>query len=294
MYNIHAWKGENIKVEKIKSYQVDAYMAKRMLRQNSDKFYGIKVYPWTNEVLRKYYNYENLTNKKSLCITSSGDHILHAVLAGSTTVDAVDVNALAKYYSALKIALIKAYDFSEFQKQFEDNCFIKSNICLDEISDFLTKGEKEFWKILLKDPNYYSLYRLDGFYTSIEDNCAYMDGKNYKKLKKNLEKATITYHDLDISSKNIHKRLDNTYDAIFSSNTYEYLKKIGANSFFKNCYNLLDKNGLLYIYHCINNPHKIENKYLEYEGMITTIARFEEFGEFDDCSAGVSIYKKID
>ena len=39
--------------------------------------YG-QLYPWTNENIKSYYNYKDLTDKTALCITSSGDHILYA------------------------------------------------------------------------------------------------------------------------------------------------------------------------------------------------------------------------
>ena len=79
------------------------------------------IYPWTNENIKSYYNYKDLTDKTALCITSSGDHILYAAASGATDIDSFDKNRLCKYYSALKIATILAYSEKDFNKVFIGN-----------------------------------------------------------------------------------------------------------------------------------------------------------------------------
>ena len=74
---------------------------------------GDLVYAWTTEYLSLYYE-KNLIGKKVLSVTSSGDHILHSVLSGATDVTGFDINRFCKYYSALKIAMIKKYEYEEF------------------------------------------------------------------------------------------------------------------------------------------------------------------------------------
>ena len=113
-------------------------------------FYN-KIYPWSNENINAYYNYYDLTNKNALCITSSGDHLLYAIAAGAKDIDAFDMNRLSKYYSALKIALILAYDEKNFFKHFTNkhNHFISNKINLNNIKYFLCEDYFIFWEELL-------------------------------------------------------------------------------------------------------------------------------------------------
>lgn len=246
------------------------------------------IYAWTNEKINLYYNYLDLTEKKALCITSSADHILHAVLAGSTYIDAIDKNKLAKYYASLKIALIKRYNFNEFTKKFY-KLYLRSDINLDELKEYLTKNEIQFWKKIFKNSNYTRIYKLDGYYTPVIQNCVYFNENTYNKLRYNLKKTKINFFDLDITKKNIGKILNNKYSAIYASNVYDFIKENKQNTYFENCYKLLENNGVLYNYHCINNPYIIENNYLIYDNMILTHYIDEDKKEYN----GVSIYKKV-
>lgn len=52
---------------------------------------GDNIFPWTNEALREYYE-KDLSDKKVLTVTSSGDHILHAALGGAKQITGFDIN----------------------------------------------------------------------------------------------------------------------------------------------------------------------------------------------------------
>lgn len=241
-----------------------------------------RIYPWTNEILAKYYDYEDLKDKKALCVTSSGDHTLHAILAGATYVDSFDKNPLAKYYAKLKNAMILTYDYPNFLMQFDYCKYVKRNVRLNELSQFLDDDAKEFWESILKNPdyNYNLLYRLDGYNSSFKMNCAYFDKDIFNDLKKKLENSTITYHDLNILNYKKYKQLDR-YDAIFLSNVVEH-SDIRA-LFYAG--NLLNKNGVLYNHHNLTVPKKIIIPKLNYEKKIMTIE-----DNYQNC--GVSIYRK--
>ena len=70
-----------------------------------------EIYACTNEELFLYPNDET---KKVLSVTSGGDHILNAILNGATDICSFDINRFCKYYSDLKIAMIKKYPKEEF------------------------------------------------------------------------------------------------------------------------------------------------------------------------------------
>lgn len=289
MYNIFTLKKEEEQMkEKTVDPKKDLNTFNILLELNDPKYAGGLIYPWTNEAVKNYYDYIDLTNKKSLCITSSADHILHAILCGSTYVDAIDKNIFAKYYAALKIALIKTYDFEIFFSKFS-NVFIRNDIDLDELTPHIEDYIKDFWKEMFKNPKYLNIYTSDGYLTPIINNCAFFDKELYKKMQDNLKKSEIKFYDLNIASRKTCETLNNSYSAIFASNTYEHLKPTKHKTYFKNCYNLLDNNGILYNYHCIYNPHEIKNKYLNCGKIITT---YVDDSKKESC--GVSIYKKLD
>ena len=220
-----------------------------------------------------------------MCVTASGDHSLHAILAGAKYVDSFDVNKLTNYYAKLKIAMIETYDFKTFLQQFNNGVYLKNTIDLAELSLHISDEVKTFWKIILNDRFYApdNLYKTDGYYTSIEENCDYLNEKNFNELKEKLKNVIINYHDLNIRDYRDEEVLT-TYDAIFLSNIAEYS---GVSVLL--CGNkLLNNNGVLYNHHSSTNPEKNSIPGLEYENCIITIDNFANPN--DKC--GVSIYRK--
>lgn len=72
------------------------------------------IYPFTNENISAYYKNIDFENKEVLTVVGSGDHILNAFLDGAKSVDAFDINPLAKHYTELKIAAIKTFDLKDY------------------------------------------------------------------------------------------------------------------------------------------------------------------------------------
>lgn len=211
--------------------------------------YG-RIYPWSNENIKSYYNYVDLNGKNTLAITASGDHVIYASLAGSKLVDAVDINKLAKYYSALKIAMIRTYDRIQLVKQMKNKgvfqfkkAFI-NRIDIEEIESFLTDEEAYFWSGLTKNKTLIddNIFRWDGFRGNVDLPYYIEDENTYKKLQENLEKCKITYYDMDLSEKNLE--LPNTYDCVYLSNVLEHVwldsKQVDT---LNNCENALNQNG---------------------------------------------------
>ncbi len=106
-----------------------------------------RIYPWTNENIEDVINYLDL-NKK---IRWSGDHAIYACLAGSKLIDSVDINPLAKYYSALKVAMIRTYNIKTLKrktnirklKNLKSSPFV-NRIDTFELTDCLTDEELFF------------------------------------------------------------------------------------------------------------------------------------------------------
>ena len=188
-----------------------------------------KIYPFTNETLYSSFP-KKLDDKKSLVVTSSGDHVLHAVLAGSKDITAFDINRFCKYYVALKIAMIKKYDYKKFYKnifEFVDECTINLfdfsflNSLFEDLLPYLSDSDRLFWdeylKIIRENDNL-SCKLLRPCFSP--DCTSYRKIREYDKLKNKLDGACITYIDSDIGS--LSTSLNKKYGYINISNILEY------------------------------------------------------------------------
>ena len=211
------------------------------------------VYSSTNENIKLYYEH-NLKNKRVLSITSGGDHIMHAVLAGATDITAYDINHLCKYFVSLKIAMIKTYNKEDYIKHM--NLFLSSVygikvtcyqsyhddmkiVIINEINcvrDKLTKEEQIFWDGFISyiknrsvESNMFCEYDLSGR----EEYNAYFENNNYDILKENLERVTINYVDsdiIDLPDLNLGK-----FDLMYTSNILDrvmVLKNVSSTSMY--------------------------------------------------------------
>jgi len=184
-------------------------------------------YLWTNEDM-KLYPKENLKGKNILTITSSGDHALNAILNGGGIIDSFDVNQFSKYVSALKIAMIKKYDYYDFFKRMDWienveslNFNSKENI-IDRVRKYLSYDEYLFWSAFeyLRTNNKICFNDVINVYGNLKKN-VYSKAFSYNKLKRNLKKAKITYYDSDIMD--IEKSVNKKYDRVFLINVLEYV-----------------------------------------------------------------------
>ncbi len=112
--------------------------------------------PFMNEYNKNYMNVtENIkaympflkgTYKSALLPTSSGDHVLEAILDGITNITCFDINHLAKYFTELKFAAIKNFSKNEFIY------FMYKNTLNKEMFEFLKNSLDDdvatFWKEL--------------------------------------------------------------------------------------------------------------------------------------------------
>ena len=185
-------------------------------------------YMWTNEKMSLYPK-DNYEGKNVLTITSSADHILNAVLNGAQNIDAFDINIYSKYIAALKIAMIKKYNYNSFNTLINDfnatgrfDLNAKKTNFIYEVEKYLTKDEMNFWicyqrLIFQKKIKFDDIIYLTGDFR----NNLYYERKIYEELKEKLKNVNINYFDSDIS--NIKKHINKNYDAIFLSNIIEYV-----------------------------------------------------------------------
>lgn len=184
-----------------------------------------KVYRWTNEEL-EMYPIDNLNGKKVLTITSSGDHALDAILKGAKQIDSIDINVFCKYYSALKIAMIKKYDYHTFYAMLKRFTNDDIDLCrmeiLDDVSIFLTESEIDFWTKYseFKEKSYRNIFYYQPFDSRLNSyNCE----EKYNSLKDKVDDVIINYYDGDIiNSADILK--NKSYDCIYLSNVIERIE----------------------------------------------------------------------
>lgn len=213
----------------------------------------------TSENIKGYMKYLDGDYKKALLPTSSGDHILEAMLSGITDITCYDINNLAKYFAKLKLGAIKSLSKEEFLNYMYEDLLNKE--VLNYIKDNLDDNTYLFWNELFnrssKEDIYYRLFRLMGIYdnrgnvindTEFSKYCAerfttYLDDNNYKTVQEQLGNTKIKYIDSDIL--NLNDSLDNTYDLINLTNIYEYINDNpygdGAGKFAKCVLSLIDK-----------------------------------------------------
>ncbi len=221
-----------------------------------------KVFPFTNEPIDSYYN-KDLKDKKVLSVTSSGDHLLHAALAGAKDITGFDVNRFCKYYSELKVAMIKTYDYEEFISKISFLVSYLDNYdwihdlpglnnfekIINEVKNYLIKDEFEFFNTFIKTGKTARI-TLPFFYdkplNKSEDQMvynAYLRKENYDLLKERLKSCNIKY--LDSNLTDLNKKLDDKFDVIYLSNILSLVLKNKEKQVLS-LRRLLNKNGVIY------------------------------------------------
>ena len=188
------------------------------------------IYPFTNEELKTLFNLD-LTNKASLVVTSSADHILHAVLNGSIDITSFDINIFSKYYANLKIAMIKTYNYFEFANKITSfiNACNKNRFnlkliykVLNDVSNNLSNDDVIFWNEFFNQYNK-SIYRENVFKLgNTLSFCSYYDKNKYYGLKEKLNNIKINYVDSDIIS--LEEKTNKKFDYVHISNIPDYIK----------------------------------------------------------------------
>lgn len=213
-----------------------------------------KIYPFTTENIAGYMKELNLTNKKIVTVTASGDHILNSIVKGCTDITAYDINPFAQNYTKLKIAGIEELDYKDFLKVFlyetpdTLNYEIIRSLNLDKETS--TYWLKELEKhnnngLELRKSNLFNTKYFNPV-SKLKQNL-YLDEEKYKKVKEKLSSTNITYLNTDIKD----LKLTSSYDYMFLSNISDYLSIMFKNNYLEEYANLL-------------NQFPIENIYFAY------------------------------
>lgn len=226
------------------------------------------VYPFTNESFDIYPN-DNLEGKKVLTVTASADHLLHAIFHGSNDITAFDINIFTKYYSALKIAMIKKYNLDKFKIKLNEiinihpiyagytavpNSNKKEKLkvlrsVLNDVYMYLNHDELDFWNnfvMMFESKRIFNNFFIEDF-LDVTD-MTYYNIDNYNNIKEKLHDCSIYYIDSDITSLS-NKLFGNSYDVIYISNILSWIENDNKMKILKDLKQILNKNGKVYDYY---------------------------------------------
>ena len=147
-----------------------------------------KVYPFTTENIAGYLDMD-LTGKKIITVTGSGDHIINAILKGCNDITTFDINPLTKEFMELKLEKIK-------------------ELSLDEYLDYFSNLDQDKYN-----------YKYFDIQNKIDCNL-YLNEENYNIIKERLDDVKIKF----IQSNIIDLNLKSNYDYMFLSNISDYIE----------------------------------------------------------------------
>ena len=190
------------------------------------------IYPFTSENIAGYMKELNLTDKRIITVTASGDHILNAIAQGATDTTTFDINPDTRYYMELKIAGVQQLEYDEFLKIFLfDN---PMSLHKETIMRLMVSKEcKAYWKkkyqqnqnnglLLKKSPIFYRKYFNPQ--SKLKQNI-YLNKDKYEEVRKRLKKVKIRFINTDL--KNLY--LKEKYDVMFLSNISDYISLMYKN-----------------------------------------------------------------
>ena len=199
----------------------------------SDEKYSVgeisKIWPMTNENLKEIYELFDVKDKSVLTVTSSGDHIFEAIIAGAKVIDSFDINYLTKFHYYLKKTMIQRYKLTLYLDIIEDLSYgVISTKHYNKIRNKLNDECQFFWDEIInysQDINDINLKNL--FNTTISPNhfdlVSYLSKINYKKLQSKLDNFDADFIHSDLFS--LDTKLNKTYDLIYLSNICGYTDK---------------------------------------------------------------------
>ncbi len=148
-----------------------------------------KIYPFTTENIAGYMDELDLTNKKIITVTGSGDHIINAILKGCIDITTFDINPLTKEFMELKLEKIKKLSLEEYLEYF-------SNLDKDKYN-----------------------YKYFDIQNKIDCNL-YLNRENYNIIKERLDGVKITFIESNLKT----LELNDNYDYMFLSNISDYIE----------------------------------------------------------------------
>lgn len=207
-----------------------------------ERFKGI--YPFTTENIAGYMEKLNLSDKKIITVTGSGDHVINALVQGTRDITTFDVNPISEYYLDLKLSAIKSLEYKDFLKfllyigdRSLDYDIFKKLELNDKSYEFF---EKKYYEVgydgeaLRRSPLFINKYF--NVESKIEENL-YLDLKNYNYVKGLIDCCDIRF----INSNLVDLKLMEKYDYMFLSNIADYLNLMFDGDYLENYYSLLGR-----------------------------------------------------
>ena len=148
-----------------------------------------KIYPFTTENIAGYMKDLDLTGKRIITVTGSGDQIINVILQGCNDITTFDLNPLTKEFMDLKLKKIKELSLEEYIKYFSN---------------------------LDKDKYNYKYFDIDN---KIDCNM-YLNEEKYNIIKERLDEVSITFIESNLKD----LELDSNYDYMFLSNIADYIE----------------------------------------------------------------------
>lgn len=195
-----------------KNFNDDLELAlKKIKRDNCDRedmfCRSSNIYRTTNETIsHKSYIDAMRDKKRVIAITGSCDQILNSVLVGGKTIKGVDISVFPKYFAALKLGAMKAFDDKEvFLDYFvgDDQIPPLSSKLHSKVENVLSDEVNTFWNSAFNVRHESDLYRsalFRGFHLSrkrMTYNNPYLQGDNYNITREKLDDALFEFCDMD-------------------------------------------------------------------------------------------------
>lgn len=209
------------------------------------------VYQWSNERLTSVFKIINVQDKRVLCVTSSGDYGVHAILNGAKAVSCFDVNRYCKYYARLKTLMIKKLSYNEFHTAMKlDYNFL---FYLKKSLPVLPAGERYFWEHMINSPIDLKLFFADDRKMSLSDDNALFNEDDFLNAKRLLGNFKTRYVDAELLS--LPQRLEERFDVVFVSNIFDYVFSNGkVNRLVPVLESIVSDNGVVCDYSFLDKP----------------------------------------
>ncbi|MCI8394209.1 MAG: DUF3419 family protein [Bacilli bacterium] len=235
-------------------------------------FFGAysKVYRFTTENIRQFFEHFSALDKDVLCVCGSGDQMLNAFYYGAKSVTLFDINPLSFYQANLKKAAVCALTYEEFLafffSQYES---VMSFELFQRISEKLDSETKSFFHYLYsrysKDILIQKLYfDFQPTILKMQEMNGYLEKTAYERLQNSLEAKEVRFLLGDV--KHLAKQLKQSYDLILLSNISDCIEEMFLEHPLESFRELIDdlasflkmngvmEVGYLYDYLCIKSP----------------------------------------
>lgn len=226
------------------------------------------LYLFTNDVLDDFSK-ELKDKKKAITVSASGDHILNCVYNGSKIIQPYDINKLSKYYSALKIAMVKALEYSEFVQNFNFNgrtCLNLQSESFDKIIKYLKDNDLKFWETLFDYQNFKNFGLLVNPIYSF-DKSPLSEKIKYNKIKSDLKDCEILPF-IETDLVDLPDKIDQNYDVLVTSNITSHFDNKDIFElllFIEEIKKHINEDGIIQLAHFVKRQNLYDGKSLKYQ-----------------------------